>query len=193
MYENLFNYIYRYSNSSLTCMEQELIKSAFIPKKLRKKQFFLQEGDVNRYTGFIVKGAMRQCCFDAKGGEQTVNLFVEDYWADERESFTLMTPSKYSIEAWEDTELLIITRQNFLELATKVTCLAEMLRIMDDRHAIANQKRVSLSIGFTAEKRYEDFAANYPQFINRFPQHHIASYLGITKETLSRVRNQSVR
>jgi len=136
---------------------------------------------------------MRQCCFDAKGGEQTVNLFVEDYWADDRESFTLMTPSKYSIEAWEDTELLIITRQDILELTTKVPCLLDMLRTMDDRHAIANQKRVSLSIGCTAEKRYEDFAANYPQFINRFPQHHIASYLGITKETLSRVRKQSVR
>jgi len=193
MYQNLFNYIYRYTNSQLTSLEQEFIKSAFTPKKLRKKQFFLQEGDVNRYTGFIVKGAMRQCCFDAKGGEQTVNLFVEDYWADDRESFTLMTPSKYSIEAWEDTELLIITRQDILELATKVPCLLDMLRTMDDRHAIANQKRVSLSIGCTAEKRYEDFAANYPQFINRFPQHHIASYLGITKETLSRVRKQSIR
>ena len=193
MYQNLFNYIYRYTNSQLTSLEQEFIKSAFTPKKLRKKQFFLQEGDVNRYTGFIVKGAMRQCCFDAKGGEQTVNLFVEDYWADDRESFTLMTPSKYSIEAWEDTELLIITRQDILVLTTKVPCLLDMLRTMDDRHAIANQKRVSLSIGCTAEKRYEDFAANYPQFINRFPQHHIASYLGITKETLSRVRKQSVR
>jgi len=193
MYQNLFNYIYRYTNSQLTSLEQEFIKSAFTPKKLRKKQFFLQEGDVNRYTGFIVKGAMRQCCFDAKGGEQTVNLFVEDYWADDRESFTLMTPSKYSIEAWEDTELLIITRQDILELTTKVPCLLDMLRTMDDRHAIANQKRVSLSIGCTAEKRYEDFAANYPQFINRFPQHHIASYLGITKETLSRVRKQSIR
>jgi len=193
MYQNLFNYISRYTNSQLTTLEQELIKSAFTPKRLRKKQYFLQEGDVNRYTGFIVKGAMRQCCFDAKGGEQTVNLFVEDYWVDERESFTLLTPSKYSIEAWEDTDLLTITRKDFLELATRIPSIAEMFRIMDDRHAIANQKRVSLSIGCTAEQRYEDFAASYPQFINRFPQHQIASYLGITKETLSRVRKQSVR
>ena len=193
MFENLFNYICRYSNSSLSYDEQEFIKNAFTSKKLRKRQFFLQEGDVNLYTGFIVKGAMRQCCFDAKGVEQTVNFFVEDYWADDRESFTLMTPSKYCIEAWEETQVLIITRQDFLDLAVKVPCITVMLRIMDDRHAIANQKRVNSSIGSTAEKRYEDFAANYPQFTNRFPQHQIASYLGITKETLSRVRNQSVR
>jgi CRP-like cAMP-binding protein len=193
MYQNLFNYICRYTKSELTPVEQESIKSAFKPKKLRKKHFFLQEGDVNRYTGFIVKGAMRQCCFDAKGSEQTVNFFVEDYWADDRESFTLMTPSRYSIEAWEDTDLLIITRQDIFELATKVPRLLEMLRTMDDRHAIASQKRVNMSIGLTAEKRYEEFAANYPQFISRFPQHQIASFLGITKETLSRVRKESIR
>lgn len=193
MFENLFNYICRYANCSLTIEEQERIKNAFTPKKLRKRQFFLQEGDVNRYTGFIVKGAMRQCCFDAKGVEQTVNFFVEDYWADERESFTLMTPSKYCIEAWEDTQLLMITRQDFLDLAVRIPCISEMFRIMDDRHAIANQKRVNLSIGCSAEKRYEEFTANHPQFVNRFPQHQIASYLGITKETLSRVRKQSVR
>ncbi|MCO6148659.1 Crp/Fnr family transcriptional regulator [Flavobacterium sp. NRK1] len=193
MYNNLFNYISRYTNTELTAQEEDLIKKAFAPKRLRKKQFFLQEGDVCRYTGFIIKGAMRQCCFDTKGVEQTVNFFVEDYWADERESFTFMTPSKYSIQAWEDTHLLIITREGMLELATKVPSLLEMLRTMDDRHAIANQKRVSMSIGCTAEKRYEDFAASYPQFINRFPLHQIASFLGITKETLSRVRKQSLR
>lgn len=193
IFQNLYDYIYRYTGSPLSRREEELVKAAFTPKRLRKRQFFLQEGDVNRYTGFIVKGAMRQCCFDAKGAERTVNFYVEDHWADDRESFTLMTPSKYSIEAWEDTELLIITRQDMLELAVKIPLLREMMRNMDDRHAIAIQKRVSSAISCSAEQRYDNFVASYPQFMSRFPQHHIASYLGITKETLSRIRKQSVQ
>lgn len=126
--------------------------------------------------------------------ERNVQYFyIEDHWADDRESFTLKTPSKYSIEAWEDTELLIITRQDMLELAVKIPLLREMMRNMDDRHAIAIQKRVSTSISCTAEQRYENFVSTHPQFISRFPQHQIASYLGITKETLSRIRKQSVQ
>lgn len=105
----------------------------------------------------------------------------------------MLTPSVYNIDAWEDTELLIITRAEMLDLMDKIPAMALMIRLMDERNAIVNQRRLSSTISNTAEKRYEEFAAHHQQFVQRFPQHLIASYLGITKETLSRIRKQGTK
>jgi len=191
IHKNLLDYINKYSKTPLSSEEEALVVATFQPKKLRKKQYFLQEGDVCKYAGFIVKGAMRQYRVDEKGVEHIVHLFIENYWANDRESSTMLTPSVYNIDAWEDTELLIITRADMLDLMDKIPALVEMIRLMDERNAIANQRRLSSTISNTAEKRYEEFAKNHPQFIQRFPQHLIASFLGITKETLSRIRKQA--
>ncbi|MEB2774072.1 Crp/Fnr family transcriptional regulator [Algoriphagus sp. D3-2-R+10] len=193
MHQKLITYINKRTNSVLTSEDEALIEKAFQPKKLRKKQYFLQVGDVCKHTGFIVKGAMRQYNVDDKGVEHIVNLYIENYWATDRESSIMLTPSDYNIDAWEDTELLIITRAEMLDLMTKIPALVDMIRSMDERNAIASQRRLSSTIGSTADKRYQDFADNHPQFIQRFPQHIIASYLGITKETLSRVRKQLMK
>lgn len=193
MHEKLIAYISQYANLLLTSEEQALITATFQPKKLRKKQYFLQEGDVCKYAGFIVKGAMRQYSVDDKGTEHIVHLYIENYWANDRESSTMLTPSVYNIDAWEDTELLIITRAEMMNLMDKIPAIAQMIRLMDERNAIVNQRRLSSTISNSAEKRYEEFAAHHPQFIQRFPQHLIASYLGITKETLSRIRKQGTK
>jgi CRP-like cAMP-binding protein len=193
MHQNLINYINQHAVSPLTSDEETLIIETFQPKKLRKKQYFLQEGDVCKHVGFVVKGALRQYSVDSKGVEHIVHLYIENYWAGDRESSIMLTPSKYNIDAWEDTELLIITRAEMLELMQKIPALVEMVRLMDERNAIANQRRLNSTISNTAEKRYEEFAENHPQFIQRFPQHLIASFLGITKETLSRIRKQALK
>ena len=193
MHENLLAYINHYSKTPLSSEEEALVIATFQPKKLRKKQYFLQEGDVCKYASFVVKGAMRQYSVDDKGIEHIVHLFIENYWASDRESTIMLTPSKYNIDAWEDTELLIITRAEMLDLMEKIPALVEMIRLMDERNAIANQRRLSSTISNSAEKRYEEFVENHPQFIQRFPQHIIASYLGITKETLSRIRKQTMK
>lgn len=193
MHKQLINYINDHCTSPLTQVEEELIIAGFQHKKLRKKQYFLQQGDVCKYTGFIVKGAMRQYTIDEKGVEHTVHLFIENYWATDRESMIMLTPSVYNIDAWEDTELLTTTRVDMLDLMNRIPALVEMIRLIDERNAIAYQRRLSSTISSMAEKRYEEFSAHHPKFIQRFPQHVIASYLGITKETLSRVRKQSIR
>jgi len=193
MHEKLLAYISQHSSSALTSEEEALIKLAFQSKKLRKKQYFLQEGDVCKHVGFIVKGAMRQYSVDEKGGEHIVHLYIENYWAGDRESSIMLTPSRYNIDAWEDTEMLIITRAEMLDLMGKIPALVEMIRLMDERNAIVNQRRLNSTISNAAEKRYEEFAEHHPQFIQRFPQHLIASYLGITKETLSRIRKQALK
>jgi len=193
MHQQLINYINHHSTSRLTILEEKMVLAAFHVKKLRKKQYLLQEGDICKHTAFIVKGAMRQYNIDERGVEHIVHLYIENYWASDRESSIMLTPSIYNIDAWEDTNMLIITRVDMLELMVKIPALVEMTRIMDERNAIASQRRLNSTINSTAEKRYADFAQNHPQFIQRFPQHIIASYLGITKETLSRVKKQSIR
>lgn len=193
MHSELLDYIRRHTTLPLTSDEEALIRASFQPKKLRKKQYFLEEGNVCKYVGFIVKGAMRQYSVDDKGVEHIVQLYIEDYWASDRESAVMLTPSKYYIDAWEDTQLLVATVADMLDLIEKVPSFGQMTRLMDQRSFIVSQRRLNSTISNTAEKRYEEFADNHPQFIQRFPQHLIASFLGITKETLSRIRKQAIK
>ena len=193
MHSKLLDYIRQHATLPLSSDEEALIVAAFQPKKLRKKQYFLEEGNVCKYVGFIVKGAMRQYSVDDKGAEHIVHLYIENYWVSDRESAVMFTPSKYNIDAWEDTEALVVTNADIMGLLDQVPSMSQMIRKLDENHSIANQRRLNASISLPAEKRYAEFASCYPEFLQRFPQHIIASYLGITKETLSRVRRQQVK
>lgn len=193
MHQALLQYIKHDASSPLTNDEEALVTAAFHPKKFRKRQYFLQEGDVCKYVGFVVKGAMRQYSVDDKGVEHIVNLFLENWWVSDRESAAMLTPSKYNIDAWEDTELLVATVADMVNLIEKVPLFGQMTRLMDQRSFIASQRRLNSTLSNTAEKRYEEFVENHPKFNQRFPQHIIASYLGITKDTLSRVRKQAMK
>lgn len=185
----LFDYINQYTTIS---KEDFLtIKRYFIQEKLKKKQCLLLEGEICKYVAFIMKGAMRQYYVDEKGVEHVINLFIEDWWAGDRESFVMATPSIYSIDAWEDCDVLLISRENILKLRSQFTAFNELLLKLDERNAIATQRRLTYSITFSAELRYKSFVDNYPYFVTRFPQHIIAFYLGVTKDTLSRVRKKS--
>ena len=192
MHEQLINYIRNYSTTPLTENEIALLKEVYVPKKLRKKQYFLQEGQVCKHVGFIVSGATRQYTVDSKGVEHISRLCIENWWTGDRESFTMLTPSIYNIDAWEETDMLIITKADSNRLES-IPAINEWMRRLDNNHAFALQKRVNASLGLSAEQRYADLVNTYPEFLQRFPQHMIASYLGITRETLSRVRQKVLK
>jgi CRP-like cAMP-binding protein len=192
MHEPLIKYINSFAITPLTSDEVELIKNTFVHKKIRKRQYLLQAGEVCKYTAFILKGAMRQYSVDDKGIEHMVRLSIENWWAVDRESHIMLTPSPYNIDAWEDTDALLLTRADFINRLNNIAAIGEMGRKLDERHAFASQKRLNAAISMTAEQRYADLTNTYPEFLQRFPQHIIASYLGITKETLSRIRNHAV-
>jgi len=193
LHESLLKYITGHSTTPLTERDVELIKNMFLPKRLRRRQYLLQEGEVCKYSAFVVKGAMRQYSVDEKGAEHVVHLAIENWWAVDRESFIMLTPSLYNIDAWEDSDLLVVTRADILNVLDPIPAISEMARMLDEKHAFAAQKRLNASISLSAEKRYSDLANTYPEFLQRFPQHIIASYLGITKETLSRIRHQTMK
>lgn len=192
MHETLIQYIEARTSTQLTESEIDVIKNIFTPRRIRKRQYFLQEGDVCKYMGFVVKGALRQYSVDDKGTEHIVRLYIEDWWAGDRESFVMLTPSNYNIDAWEDTDILTIT-QSEVSAFKSIPALNDLSSTLDEKHAIAFLKRINASISLPAEQRYSELAKTYPEFLQRFPQHIIASYLGITKETLSRVRSQALK
>src|SRR4051794_16295697 len=193
MYDSLISYFNNYATTPLREGDIDLITNIFTPKKFRKRQYFLQEGEVCKYTAFILKGAMRQYMVDDKGEEHIIQLFIENWWASDRESQITETPSKYFIDAWEDTEALLVMRKNVLNLIDQIPSLFQWIRKMDENNAVATQKRLNAAISLSAEERYYELEKNYPEFLQRFPQHIIASYLGINRETLSRIRSRAIK
>jgi CRP-like cAMP-binding protein len=192
-FKPLFDYIERKSSVPLSEDDRSLIMTTLKPKKLRKRQYLLQEGDVCKYMGFIVKGSTRMFTIDEKGHEHILNFGLEEWWVGDYESFHMLTPSKYYVEALENVDIILITSEQLLELAGIIPAISAMLDALSRGGAIASNKRLRAAISFTAEERYEDLARTYPHFFQRFPQNMIASYLGISPETLSRIRKASIK
>src|ERR1700741_4171338 len=117
MHEVLIKYIEKHSVSPLSEGDVASIKKAFVPKKLRKRQYFVQAGEVCKFMAFIVKGAMRQYSVDDKGAEHMVRLSIEEWWAGDRESFTMLTPTIYNIDAWEESDVLLISKANMTQIS----------------------------------------------------------------------------
>lgn len=175
---------------AITDEELEMVTSVCRVKKLRKKQYLLQEGDVWRYNAFVLKGFLRTYRVDDKGQEHYIQFSVEDWWAGDRESYIDETPAKFNIDAFEDSEVLLISKDDFDMLLSKIPTFCIFMRNLMERSLIALRNRVHSNISYTSEEKYNDFIKTYPSLFNRMPQHMIAAYLGITPETLSRVRNQ---
>ncbi len=192
-FDVLFDYIQEISGKLLSEEDKQLLMEHFKPKKLRKRQYFLQEGDVCKYIGFIVKGSARTFTIDEKGHEHILKLSLENWWLADFESFYLLTPSRFNIEALEDLEVLQSTNAQIEEYLKHIPAFSAMANVISQNYTIANQKRMQAAMSYTAEERYEDLISNYPQFLQRFPQNMIASYLGLSPETLSRLKKNSFK
>ncbi len=192
MHEALFQYMETRSGQKLSDEERQLIKSKFTAKRLRKRQYFLQEGDVSKQVAFIVKGSARMFSVDDKGHEHIIRFGLETWWLGDQESHDLLTPSRYNIEMLEDSELLVVSVADAYELRDKSPSFDLTFKSVDKQAAISRQKRIHAAISMTAEERYDELTNTYPQFLQRFPQSMIASYLGLSPETLSRIRKNAM-
>ena len=175
---------------NLTEEEKALCKSFFMSKKLRKRQYLLQEGDPCKYISFVEKGILRSYTIDEKGLEHIIQFAFEGWWISDQYSFLTGEPSLYNIDALEDCELLLLSREAEEEMMQKLPKMERFFRILLQNHLIAMQRRIISSLSRTAEEKYQELIVSCPTIPQRVPQHMMASYLGITPETLSRIRKQ---
>lgn len=175
---------------SLTEEEFNFCKTLFQPKKLRKKRLLLGEDDVCNYTAFVEKGLLRSFIIDEKGVEHILQFSLEGWWVSDLSSFLTGKPSKHNIEALEDCELLLISKPSWDRLLEKIPAFERYFRILIENNLVVTQSRLIAAFSNTAEERYHQLIQNFPHILQRVPLHMIASYLGITRETLSRVRKQ---
>ncbi len=173
-----------------TSEEEDIIKSYLTLKKLRRKQYLLQEGDVCKSIAFVSKGALRSYSVDEKGEEHIIQFALEGWTISDLYSFMTGEPATYNIEAIEDSELILISKSAQEEILKKVPRYETFVRLQITGAYLAMQKRLTSIISLTLEDRYISFINLYPNIVQRVPQRMIASYMGLKPETLSRLRRK---
>jgi len=170
--------------------EEEFVRSLeyFHPRRLKRHQFLLQEGDVCKHVAFVVSGCLRCYSVDSEGEEHIVQFAIEDWWISDPYSMLTGEPSQYSIDALEDSELLLLEKDSEQRLLRDIPKFERMFRLLLENRFVANQRRITSVLSASAEERYLNFLKMYPAIASRVPQVHIASYLGITPQSLSRIR-----
>ena len=172
--------------------EIEAVKRAFNERKVKRRQFILQEGDVCQLNTFVVEGCFRMYFVDDKGKEHNIQFAVENWWIGDIGSFHTEQPSKLYIEAIENSVILQIKKEDQLRLFVEYPKFNRIFRIITENALVSTQRRILQNISSTAEERYVDFMQRYPYFFNRISNVQIASYLGVTPEFLSTIRKRLV-
>lgn len=172
--------------------ELAILESLFVHKRFRKHQYILQEGEVATHDNFIIKGLSRTYRVDEKGQEHILRFTPEDWWTGDLASFLSGKPSIYNVDCLEDTEVLRITYADLETLFERVPKMNKYFRLLYQRSIISYNLRLLSNLSKSASDRYEEFVKRYPDIDQRVPNHQVASYLGITPQSLSRIRSQSI-
>ena len=173
--------------------EIDTIKNVFKERRIKRRQFILQEGDVCTLNTFVVEGCFRMYFVDEKGKEHNIQFAIENWWIGDIGSFHSEEPSTLYIEAIENSIILQIKKQDQLDLFVNHPKFNRIFRVFTENALVAYQRRVLQNISSTAEERYLDFMKRYPLFFNRISNVQIASFLGITPEFLSTLRKKIVK
>lgn len=176
--------------ADLTEEDEVIIKSAFEHASVKKKKDLLVPGEVCNYLYFITKGCLRSFYIDSKGVEHIYQIRMDNNWISDLESFFSQSPSKYNIEALEDSQLLRISHSRMEQLLIEIPRLERYFRILFQKAYINALNRLNATMWETAMDRYHEMLKENPAIFQRVPLIHIASYLGITPESLSRIRRQ---
>ncbi|WP_295767816.1 Crp/Fnr family transcriptional regulator [uncultured Mucilaginibacter sp.] len=186
----MFDVLLSHIDEKVTLNEQEkaLMQNYFVPKRLRKRQYLLQEGDVCRNLAFVSKGLLRTYNVDDKGDEHMSIFGWEGWWISDFNSFLTGVPAVFNIDAIEDSEVLLLSRENYEAITLAIPMMDRYFRILYQNSLVTKERRLMSSVTDTAEEKYLRLSQSNPDMIERIPQNLIASYLGIAPETLSRIR-----
>ena len=188
MYELILSSVAKYIQ--LTPEEVKFFTSLLRPQKIRKRQYLLQAGDISMFENFVNKGCLRAYTVDEQGQEHIAMFGIEGWWISDMYSFLTNTPATQNIDALEDSEVLSIEKSDLEKLYDHVPKFNRFFLKLLQNAFVAHQRRILAANSQTAEEQYLDFITRYPSLEQRVPQHQIASYLGMSPETISRIRRQ---
>ena len=170
--------------------EYDFYSSLLKKRIVRKKEHYLQAGEISRATAYVDSGCLRQYIFGDHGKEIIIQFALEDWWIGDLESFHYEKPSLFNIQALEDSELMLLSRKNFLRVCDELPKYKIFHDEKVQRNHFATLKRLSMAKLGTPEEKYILLMKEQPQLFQRVPLHYIASYLGIEPESLSRLRKR---
>lgn len=173
--------------------EQEFIKAVFRQKYFAKGQFLLQEGDVCRHETYVISGSLHAYAVDRDSRMHSLHFAIDDWWMSDLESLLNRSPSTRFIRALTACVVLQITHDDLETLYERIPAMDRFFRILHQRAAIAQDRRILNNISLSGEERYDWFVRKYPLFVQQIPQKYIASYLGITPEFLSAIRSKRAK
>jgi CRP-like cAMP-binding protein len=175
---------------SLTKKEWARWEGFFAPRAIRKRQFFVQAGEVCTQFAFVNSGCLRQYSTDPRGEEHVIQFAIREWWIGDMQSFLTGEPAAYSIDALQDTKILVIDRASREQLLETSPGAERFFRLLLEAHFLATNRRIEALLRSSAEERYLAFVKTYPALVEEIPQNQIASYLGITPQSLSRIRKE---
>ena len=170
--------------------EEDFLVSKVFYRKYLKGQYVVQQGDICKYECFVLSGCTKMFYLDDDGQEHIILFSIEDWWTSDMGSFITQTPADFNIQCLENTELVMFSYDIIEELYTNIPKLERFFRQIIERAFVASQKRIVRNFALTAKERYLYFRNQYPKIEQRIPQYMVASYLGITKEFLSKIKSQ---
>ena len=172
--------------------EVESYISLLTQKTLRKKEHLLMAGDICNHVAYISRGCLRRYIIDEHSKEVILNFSLEDYWTGDLESIIFQTPTDFYIQALEDCELLLLSRENFYRACKEIPKFKKFHDDKVQRNHYSALKRLSMAKSATPKEKYLNLMKNQPQLFRRIPLHYIAAHLGIEPESLSRLRKRIV-
>ncbi|GAB2685717.1 Crp/Fnr family transcriptional regulator [Mucilaginibacter koreensis] len=184
---------YLRNQAQLTDAQLDLLKQTAVHKKVSRKQALLQKGEVCRYKIFIIKGLLRMYRTTHDGSEHIIQFCPDLSWTTEAESYNNQTPSQYYIDALEDSELLMWNKSDFDQLFVQIPTLKVYSERLISHTLVLSRNRVFNSISLSPEEKYDDFIETYPGLLARVPLRMVASYLGVSVKTLTRIRHAQLQ
>jgi CRP-like cAMP-binding protein len=176
----------------LTQEEEVILLSKVKTRKFLKGQYVVQNGDVCRYENFVLSGCLKAFYIDNDGQEHILMFAIENWWIADLGSFISQTPADLNVQCLENCELVQIQYNDLQQLYLDIPKLERFFRIIIQKAFVAAQKRIINNFTLPAADRYLKFREQYPKIEQRVPQYMIASYLGISKEFLSKIRSQLI-
>ncbi|SDE21892.1 cAMP-binding domain of CRP or a regulatory subunit of cAMP-dependent protein kinases [Niabella drilacis] len=178
---------------ALTPAEEEKLAEVCLVKQVKKKQFFLQEGEVQRHLVFVVEGCLRSYSVDENGFEHILQFAPPGWWISDMRSSLEQTPASLNIDAVDDSQVILINIGDLQRLYKEIAFLDRFFRILSERSIATHQHRLIDSLSLTAKQRYTSFCRQYPSLITCLPQKYVASYIGITPEFLSKMLKEPIK